>query len=118
MNFKGFITLVQLNIDVEGFHSWEDAPTDLGYLRYPHRHIFKIRMWYKVGHLDRQIEINQKQNFYEKYLKEKYGDEVGRCQFGGMSCEMIAKELLDTNDDMFAVQVLEDGFGGAVVVRE
>lgn len=109
-------------IDVEGFHRWPDAPSNLEYLRSRHRHIFQIRMEFEVSHGDREIEINLRQSEVKRFLLAKYAaadlnDGVeGACEFGAMSCEQIAEKLLD-RFGAASCQVLEDGYGGAKIVR-
>lgn len=109
-------------VDVEGFHRWPDAPSNLDYLRNRHRHIFQIRIEFEVFHRDREIEINLRQNKVKRYLLDKYATAdfyqgaEGACEFGAMSCEQIAEELLDAFDAA-SCQVLEDGYGGARIVR-
>ena len=90
-------------VAVEGFHCWPGAPAgSLEYLRHRHRHIFEIRMKF-------QIEIT-------RYLLGRYGNGDGACEFGGLACEHIAEELLE-HFGASACTVLEDGFGGAKIVR-
>jgi len=105
--------LVQTKNFVEGFHEWSKAPKKVLFLRNQHRHIFDITCQFEVTDEDREIELIMQQWEIEKYLYNKYGNP---CQFGGMSCEMIAKELLE-KFDAHLVQVLEDGAGGAIVRR-
>ena len=102
---------------VEGFHCWPGAPAgSLEYLRSRHRHIFKIRLKFQVEDNDREIEINQRQNEISRYLLAQYGNENRACDFGGMACEHIAEELLE-QFGASSCTVLEDGFGGAEIVR-
>lgn len=104
-------------LHLEGFHCWPVAPAgDLEYLRYRHRHIFEIRMKFPVQGNDREIEINRKQNEISRYLLARYGNGESGCEFGGMACEHIAEELLE-HFGASACMVLEDGFGGAEIVR-
>lgn len=103
-------------IQVQGFHCWPHAPEDLAYLRSSHRHVFEIRMEFSVNDSDREIEIIKRQNEITHYLISKYGDASGACQFDGMSCEHIAEALL-TQFGASTCTVLEDGFGGARIVR-
>lgn len=102
---------------VEGFHCWPDAPEgSLEYLRHRHRHIFEIRMKFQVKDNDREIEINRRQNEITRYLLGRYGNGDGACEFGAMACEHIAQELLE-HFGASSCMVLEDGFGGAEIVR-
>lgn len=104
-------------VSVEGFHCWPDAPDgELAYLRDRHRHIFEIRMEFQVQDNDREIEINQRQREIREWLIAKYAPDNSVCEFGGLACEHIAEELLLTFDAA-SCQVLEDGYGGAKIVR-
>ena len=62
-------------------------------------------------------EIISQQNAIKRYLLSKYGDEDGACHFGRRSCEDIAAEILNQFENSTSCTVLEDGFGGARVVR-
>lgn len=103
-------------VDVEGFHRWPEAPDSLNYLRNRHRHIFQIRMEIPVSNNDREIEIIQKQHQISSYLKDRYSTGYSPCEFGSASCEQIAQELLEFFHAA-SCTVLEDGYGGAKVVR-
>lgn len=101
---------------IEGFHYWKEASGEVKYLSARHRHIFVIRCSFLVEHEDRQIEINTQQNKIENYLRAAYGSP---CEFKGMSCEMIAQQLMErfVKDNIIECQVLEDGYGGATLTR-
>lgn len=105
---------VILDFDVEGFHEYPNAPKKVEFLSYTHRHIFQIRAGYSVKDMNREKEIFIQQDFLKDYLFESYGSP---CQFGSMSCEMIANEILmfATEDGCEWVEVFEDGKGGARV---
>lgn len=96
---------------VDGFHRWKGAPERFSYLRDRHRHIFEIRCFFDVDDPDREIEFIQAGREIQDYLEGRYGRP---CEFGGMSCEMIAQELIERCGCARA-EVLEDGDGGAVV---
>lgn len=115
MEKKGIQTFVICALQVEGFHRWPNAPEDpeLAFLRDRHRHVFHIRMEFKVRHNDRAIEIIQMENRVKRHLHRNYGTP---CEFEGRSCEDIATHLLK-HYDAASVEVLEDGYGGARVVR-
>lgn len=107
--------LVICHICVEGFHRWAEAPLHLNFLSYKHRHIFDIRAKFEVSENNREIEIIETQDIMRRYIEEKYKKGMC-CDFGNMSCEDIAEELLN-KFNAHSVQVLEDGFGGAEIVR-
>lgn len=105
---------VILDFDIEGFHYYPDPPKEVSFLRYNHRHIFQIRVGYKVEDSNREKEIFIEQDYLKDYLSESYGSP---CQFENMSCEMIAEDLLKfiLDDGGIWVEVFEDGKGGARV---
>jgi hypothetical protein len=109
-----FRALVLTEFDVVGFHHYPDAPNKVDFLKHKHRHIFTIKMGYNVKDLDRELEIFIMQDYVKDYLYETYGSP---CLFENMSCEMIAKEILEFSipDGVKFVEVLEDGKGGARV---
>lgn len=90
---------------------------ELAYLKNSHRHIFFITAEFPVHNANREIEIISQQNAIKRYLLSKYGDEDGACHFGRRSCEDIAAEILNQFENSTSCTVLEDGFGGARVVR-
>lgn len=84
---------------------------DVSFLGYPHRHIFHFRVDISVEHNDREIEFIQ----FKRWLENLYGD--GVIQLDYKSCEMIAKELIQTINDRYpgryiSVNVSEDGENG------
>lgn len=107
-----------VTIQVEGLHSWPECPIEeVSFLKYPHRHIFFIKAKKNVSHSDRDIEIIQLKRKIQYYLLQKYG--IGfkarlGCDFGRMSCEMIAEELIE-KFNLNYVSVLEDNENGAEI---
>ena len=100
-----------------GSHYWEDAPDRFAYLRNLHRHVFVIRCKFNVTHTDRQIEINDMQDYIEMVLRAKFSADETGLRFEGMSCEDIAR-LCIGSFGCTECEVLEDGFGGACVKKE
>lgn len=107
---------VVCTIQIEGLHCWPEASGNVAYLRQLHRHMFVITMEFLVLDSNREVEIISRQSEIRQYLLERYGDNNGVCCFGRMSCEDIAGELLE-KFSAASCTVLEDGFGGAKVVR-
>lgn len=105
---------VIIQLEVEGFHNYENAPSEVKFLSYPHRHTFVIKCEYEVLDLNREKEIFIQRELIKDQLIEWYGYP---CQFNGMSCEMIAEELLTDaiEDGMVACEVWEESTGGARV---
>ena len=101
-------------------HYWESARDvfpEVGFLSDSHRHMFHFDVVKKVNHDDRDVEFIMFKRDVEQYLKEKYWMPARRClNFGKMSCEMIAKEILE-KFDCERVLVFEDGENGAEIVK-
>ncbi len=111
---------VILDIDVEGFHRWEQAPDEVSFLRHRHRHLFRIRAGVEVIESDREKEIFIMQGHLRQAIAWRYRSmrtTGGEVDFFNDSCEMIAEKLLDElYDQGFRwIEVLEDGRGGARV---
>ena len=105
---------VVLDFYVEGYHFYPGAPKQVEFLQYNHRHLFQIRVGYKVEDNNREKEIFIQQDFIKEYLYESYGSP---CHFNNMSCEMIAQDILEfiVEDNGIWVEVFEDSLGGARV---
>ena len=111
-------TYVTASLQVEGLHRWEGCDLkDVRFLRNVHRHIFYINCKKSVSHEDRDIEIILFKRELSDYLQTRYKKDGNCCDFGSMSCEMIAKELLQEFNLDFC-SVLEDGENGAEVTKE
>lgn len=105
---------VIIQFEVDGFHRYLNAPEEVNFLSNNHRHTFKIKAGYSVTDLDREKEIFMERDFIREYLNEYFGSP---CQFDEMSCEMIAKEILEysVEDGMIWCEVWEENTGGARV---
>lgn len=109
-------TEVYCTVQVEGIHRWETCPfEEVFYLRDPHRHVFHIKAYKQVNHDDRDVEFIMLKHQIENHLYTEYGSDLTNvCEFGNMSCEMIAKELIRLFD-LSRCEVSEDNENGAVV---
>ncbi len=114
------MTEIVVTFAVEGFHSWPDAAVAeprAFYLAAVHRHIFHFTCWKEVSHDDRDIEFQVFRRDMLRWLARKYRDKKnldGALGFQRMSCEMIAKKLIE-QFDLSACQVMEDNENGARV---
>lgn len=114
------VTEVYCSLRIEGIHHWPKCPhREVEYLRDPHRHMFHIKAWVNVSHDDRDVEFIMLKHQIDEYLVGKYAKTdlpTSRwvCDFGAMSCEMIARELLD-RFGLSRCEVSEDGENGAIV---
>lgn len=105
-------TTIHVVTRFEGFHRWADAPLDVVFLRAFHRHVFNVRVYIPVTHDNRQVEFFQFKRKLDDYIKATL---EGR-QFE-LSCEQIAKLILETFPEATAVEVREDEENGAIVER-
>jgi hypothetical protein len=123
-------TEVYCTLSVEGTHNWPNCPFDeVDYLRVPHRHMFGIKAYKNVYHDDRDVEFIMLKHRIEAYLLTNYGQPITHetgweicdnkrvCVFGAMSCEMIARELIE-EFDLSRCEVNEDGENGAILTTE
>lgn len=111
---KTMTTTVIVKFEVSGFHQFAEAPNAVSFLSNRHRHTFKITCGYLVSHTNREKEIFMATDEVKSYLFEAYGTP---CQFEDMSCEDIAKDILDfgSEDGMVWCEVWEEETGGARV---
>lgn len=100
---------------VEGFHNYPDAPEWCAFLASRHRHVFIVKCLFEVEHNNRHMEIIATQAMVAAQLHEAFGRP---CEFGSSSCETIAQFLLERFENMIQCEVLEDGFGGAILRRD
>lgn len=111
-------TAVYCKVVVEGIHRWEECPIEeVSYLRNDHRHLFHIRAFKTVNHADRDVEFIRLKHQIERFMKEMWWSEKHNCYyFGKMSCEMIAKIIVD-EFNLDVVEVNEDDENGCVVTK-
>ena len=97
---------------IEGVHRWSGCNIEeVSFLRNNHRHLFYIMAKKEVLTAERNIEIIRLQRQIIMSLQTKYGTP---CDFGDMSCEMIAEWLLK-QFNLSQCTVLEDGENGAQI---
>jgi hypothetical protein len=102
-------TRVWVTLQKEALHCWPECPfEDVAFLRKSHRHLFHIRCEKEVRHDDRDVEFIRWKREVSLAL-DRLGYDLGR-----MSCEELAKWLLQTFD-CHSVEVSEDGENGAIV---
>jgi hypothetical protein len=114
-------TAVIAQVIVPGLHCWPDAPAPVAFLRTPHRHQFHIKAKVEVTHDDRDIEFIMLAGRLKNYLEIMYGYSPHQdrfsmlvLDFGAMSCEAIARDLV-TEFGLTSCEVYEDGENGAEV---
>lgn len=105
-------TTIIVRTRFEAIHKWDDAPEEVGFLRYPHRHVFHVEAAFPVKHQNRDREFFTEQARVSRFVHR-------RLQEGGTtdwSCEMWAASILDSVGAV-SVSVWEDGENGAKVER-
>lgn len=114
-------TFIQVQLKVEGLHNFPEVKEVFGeeveYLRHLHRHNFGIRCVEAVERDNREDEFILLKRSVKKYLIDEFYDEVYKCcNFEAMSCETIAKQILQ-HFNFESVEVDEDGENSAIVVN-
>lgn len=101
---------IEVRIDIEGLHCWDDCNLpNVQYLQYPHRHTFQVACMLEVGHSNRETEFIDFKHKIRSYIQEKWYDATYNCcNFGSMSCEHIAENLL-VQFNLDKCSVSEDG---------
>jgi hypothetical protein len=126
---------VQALVTFEGVHRWPEAPDYASFLRNPHRHVFYVRAYKDARHDDRDVEFLVLAGRVEDAIREMFpplGREHPRVDgptpgasflgyhlldLGTMSCEMIARLLIDALD-LDGCGVWEDDENGALLWRK
>lgn len=109
--------MIWVTFQKEGIHKYPAALTDpnlkdVEFLGYPHRHMFKFKVWIEVFHDDRDLEFIQ----FKRWLESLYADGVLELDF--QSCEMISDALARKIQSKFpgrhvTIEVSEDGENGS-----
>lgn len=111
------IASIVVTTEFAAFHQWPDAPDSVAFLRYKHRHVFKVHLMIKVEGLDRALEfLTVKEQLVDYTRKEFEG------QTFYYSCEQIAQLIFDYMDfirkyHVLSVMVSEDGENAGMVTR-
>lgn len=97
---------------VPGFHCWQEATGERGYLADRHRHLFNVEARIELKHSCREIEFHDFLDFCRTNFP---GGEMGN-----RSCEHMAEELIQKISDRWQnrwiqVSVFEDQEVGAQV---
>lgn len=110
----------------EGIHCWPDAPDEVWFLRYPHRHVFGVEVKLWVDHGDRDVEFIMFKRAVNRAISSNASVRNGVWDMGSLSCEQVAGKIYDALvrdqgavvDRMRTVQITvdEDGENGATVM--
>lgn len=108
-------TFIEINTQFEFVHKWENAPNEVSFLKYPHRHDFLVTCQIEVFHNDRELEFFMVLHKLEQFISTnlKLMPETTSCE---QFCEKIGQFLIDTYGDReITVKVSEDGKSAAIV---
>jgi hypothetical protein len=110
------MTEIIVKLEIAGLHHWPTCDIkEVDYLKNVHRHVFHITCYKEVNHDDRETEfIKLKQEITRDINDWFFEPEKGICHFRNLSCEMIAKKLIETYR-LTECTVLEDNENGARV---
>jgi hypothetical protein len=108
-------TTAVVRFRVPGWHAWVNAPAHRRYLSFAHRHLFHVEAELAVLHDDREVEYHDLLDFCVARFPAG--------QYGGKSCEMLARELAEELVRQYPgravrVSVFEDGEVGSQVFLE
>jgi hypothetical protein len=108
---------IRVRTEFEGFHYYPNAgdiDPRIKFLETEHRHMFKVEVKIAVTHLDRELEF-----FLVKWALQSF---IKDGAMNHMSCEMIAKRILDNhliplygNDRFYEIVVSEDGESDGII---
>lgn len=101
---------IEVKLDVEAIHCWPNCNIDeVAYLKHPHRHTFQFICRVEVTHNERDVEFIELKHKLKQYLGSKYYSKIYKCcDFGSMSCESLAEDVL-TAFGLVKCIVSEDG---------
>ena len=107
---------VYCTTEFPAFHFWSGAPDSHHFLRYLHRHIFKVKVTVCVEHEDRDVEFIKLKEDIALFCHRAYWNKV----IGQTSCEMIAMDIRRNflGYKISQIEVSEDGENGAVGIFE
>lgn len=111
---RGVKKNIWVTFQKEGIHKYPDAPDEVDFLRYPHRHMFHFKVQIEVYNDDRDIEFF----IFKRWLESLYADDI--LQLDYKSCEMMADDLAKQIKDKYpgrqlSIDVSEDGENGCHV---
>jgi hypothetical protein len=111
------IAAIVVSADFVAFHQWPDAPEPVAFLRYKHRHVFRVQLSIQVEGLNRSLEFFTVQNQLKLYVRDRFEG-----QTFSYSCEQIADKIFDHmrlthGYRVTTVLVSEDGENAGVINR-
>ena len=69
-------TSIFINTQTEFIHQYKDAPKEVSYLRYPHRHLAHIKVEIEVFHNEREVEFIMLKHRVDDFLQKRKMNEL------------------------------------------
>ncbi len=114
--------MIWVTFEKEGMHRYIAAGEDtnlaeVSFLQYPHRHLFKFKVYIEVTHNDRDIEFI----IFKRWLQSLYSEAILSVDY--KSVEMIAEDLYEKINAKYSsrdvwIEVSEDGENGCLLKWE
>ena len=105
---------IVIKTQFEAIHCWPECPIEeVSFLKYPHRHIFHVKVKWKVIHNDRELEFILMKRKVDQFFFGWGGEDLGK-----MSCEDIAEDLHKEFPSAFFISIFEDNENGVEVVYD
>jgi len=109
-------TSIKIRTQFEFVHCWKDAPEEVQFLRYLHRHDFLVSCEIEVFHNDRELEFFMVLHRLEHFIEAVM---IPNCDVT-TSCEQFAQQIFQYLIDTYGkrkikVEVSEDGKSSAIV---
>jgi len=101
---------VTVKTTFDAVHCWPEAPTEVSFLRSPHRHVFHVKAVKLVTHADRDIEFILLKREIDRALAAL----LATGSTAHWSCEMFAVWLIE-QFALSSCEVSEDAENGAIV---
>jgi len=97
----------------ELIHEYKNAPNKVSFLKYPHRHLFKFKVYLEVFHKDREVEFI----LFKRFIDEQLNN-IKRSK--DKSCEMLSDWLAERIRLIYPkrdikIEVSEDGENGSEI---
>lgn len=104
-------SFIWVTLQKENFHKWNNAPKNVKYLSYKHRHIFYFKIFIEVKYNDREIEFITFKNYIDSLLDQRF-------LWKNKSCEMISDWLYEIIKKQYPnreirIEVSEDNENGS-----
>lgn len=108
---------IYITTQKEFIHQYKDAPEEVYYLRYPHRHMLYVKVQIEVFNNDRELEFIMIKHNIDSYLDTILNETTNRsCEtIGNLLIEFIRSTYCDKTERHIKVDVSEDNENGAIL---